>query len=178
MKNKQLFMTILMVVIIALQVVAISTNDWSIASYNSASAVAMKLKANWGLWKECSGGVIGKVSGGSCSHLPPQGSSPFPKNSLEAARAFAVLGPCLVAIAMLGSYVYPMKQKNICMLLLAGAISSIIAMVIWSAELLKLKSGLPSPAPSTIAGSPGYSFYLNLSAGVLGLIGAYVCYNM
>jgi hypothetical protein len=51
------------------------------------------------------------------------------------------------------------------MLLAAGGVCSLIAMGIYAGGELQ-------------GGSPGYSFYLNLSGGVFALIAAYVCYQM
>jgi len=153
LKSKKTYLNLLVIVALILQVVAIATNDWSV--YSGAS------KMNWGLWKSCAGNT-------HCLHLPPEGNKMFPKNSLEAARAFAILGSLSMAISLYYMNMYPTKKLMLSHLLLAGGICSVVAAIIWSAELLKW----PGSTGKDVKASPGYSFYLNLSGGVLAVVAA------
>jgi len=169
MKNKKMYLSLLCVAVLALQVAAVSTNDWTVMSQGGS-------KMNYGLWKTCmkTGGIT-SITANVCIDLPPKASldKNFKKNSLYAARVLAVLGPVLVAVALLNMYMKPLATKWNCALLLAGALASLVAMAVWAAEMMNPdKGGGGNPK-----GSPGYSFYLNLAGGVLGLVAAWVCYK-
>lgn len=173
-KNKNMYLSMLGLVAVALQVTAVSTDYWSAVSNvpNPVGLAGSKMNMHWGLWKSCNVQVVnGQAGASACIHMPPN-TPTYKKNSLSAARVFAILGPLLVAFALSGSYLYPMKQKTMCSLLVMGAVSSLIATAIWGSDL-------QNPTMSgNLSGSPGYSFYLNLSGAVFALVAAYVCYQM
>ena len=157
--NKQGIVYLLLVVAIALQVSAISTDHWSC---HKDTGITMHI----GLWKMCM-----DVPGGTkCSHAPPEGvdAKGFPKNSLYAVRAFAILGVLLVAFSLVCAAYLKGNNKCQVMCLVGGAVCSIIANIIWAAELLKF-GGSTNDA---IKADPGYSFYLNLSGGLVALLAA------
>lgn len=163
--NKQGIVYLLLVVAIALQVSAISTDHWSC---KKSGANSMHV----GLWKACMD--IGK--GSACAHIPPEDldmAKIFPKNSLYAVRAFAILGVLLVAFSLLCSSYLKGHKKCQAMCLVGGAICSIIANVIWAAELLKY-----GPKNAEVKTDPGYSFYLNLSGGLVALLAAGYQYSV
>jgi len=160
--NKKVLLLLLALSTITLQVVAISTPYWATQSMSQLSE-----KSHWGLWKDCI--TLGGAK--QCTHLPPSGNDKFKKNSLEATRAFAIMGPVLVFLGM----VLPIAKAHIwkCMLLLLGSLSSLIAMTIFATELLKPFED----QPSGMKGTPGYSFYLNMVGGVMGLVTVLVCWK-
>ncbi len=151
----------LCVLVLALQVSAIATTYWSVKSQNS-------LNLHLGLWKFCAEGDKSDLSG--CKHLPPDNNSSFPKNSLYAARVFAILGAALVFCALMCSMFVKLSKDCQTMCLIAGGLSSLIAMSIWAAEMLKISID----SSLEIKFNPGYSFYLNMVGGVCALITAYV----
>lgn len=161
LSNKKYLLTLLALVTIVLQVVAISTEYW--ATYKSPGMVVTRVEEHWGLWKQCI-----TVSGNEvCRHTPPSDDKKFKKNSLEATRAFAIMGPLFVSMSVLSMYMRPSAKKWHCALMLLGAVCSLVAMTIFAAELLKLDES---------KGTPGYSFYLNLAGGVMALVAVLVCW--
>jgi len=169
MSSKQQMLSLLCVLAMALQITAISTSYWSDKSgqYNGLSG-----DAHMGLWKACVSGS-GTYSGVSasmdgCIDTPPSEtiSPKFPKNSLHAVRAFAIMGVVFVFLASFGMMYMPSYRKSQLTLLIAGGLSSLIAGAIWAGELLKIDN---------MKMKPGYSFYLNLVGGLLALV-ASVCF--
>lgn len=167
-RNKKLLLTLLALGALALQVTAVSTQYWATKSAGAAIAVE---KSHWGLWRECTY-VSGTNNLKECSHLPPSGNTKFKKNSLETTRAFAIMGPLFVFISLLFSFMYPLSHQLQCLFMLLGALSSVIAMIIFSSELLR-----PFENSAGKPGSPGYSFYLNLAGGVTAFIAAFACWQ-
>jgi hypothetical protein len=170
MKNKKMYLLILGVLALGLVVAAISTDEWMAGSMSPPSTVAgLKVKYNFGLWKGCNYAMLnGKkqkppAGQSSCGHLPPSGDKKFPKNSLDACRAFAILSAVLIAFGLVALYT---GHRYASWLLVGGGVSSLVAMAIWAGELLKINTG----QGITYKGSPGYSFYLNLGGGVFALI--------
>lgn len=155
---------------LALQLTAISTDHWSVKKKNGSDP-----NLNIGLWKACGKDVdssIPKVNINEslCVHLPMDGWKSFPKNSLEAVRAFAILGSVLVFMSLM-CMMY-MKSYKRCQLvcLVAGGLCSLIAEGIWVAELTKLKPADNKPA---VKFDLGYSYYLNMGGGLLALVCAW-----
>jgi hypothetical protein len=177
MSNKQEMLYGLCMVAMALQLTAICTEHWSV---KSASGLPSGDSADlaMGLWKLCgeASGKVMNISGDvdACAHLPLDGVKTFPKNSLYAARAFALVGVIMVFSALM-CMMY-MKGYKRCQLvsLLAGGAASIIASIVWAAELLKVK--FDDSQQGTIKFSPGYSFYLNLAGGLVALMAAVYYY--
>lgn len=176
MSNKQEMLYGLCMVALAMQLTAVSTENWSVKSGDSYLPHLPKgdhLDIAFGLWKGCGEGwgKVSRISGNVdvCVHLPIEGVKTFPKNSLYAARAFAVIGSVLIFMAM--TCMMYMKNHKRCQLvmLMAGGMASIIASIIWAAEMLKVKVDDNGP---TIKFNPGYSFYLNMVGGLVGLLAA------
>lgn len=156
MNNKDMCVGLFSVAALGLQITSVSTDFWTVSD-----------NLNWGLWKMCAKGM-------KCAHLPPPNDSKFPANSLRAAQAFALLGPILVALAVLCMWLYPERKDCQCALLALGGVASLIAMIIWLVDLLKISG---STGPMSQKGTPGYSFYLNLAGGVSALIASGCCYQ-
>jgi len=159
MLSKELVMYGTLGVLLVLQVVAMSTEYWSVKSGDGSA------KTNMGLWKWCMS-VPPQVPE-TCSHLPVDGDKTFPKNSLYAVRSFAVLSSLLTVGAL--ACVLMKKMQYYGMLLAGAGICSLVACTIWSAELLKPNDQVD------LKYNVGYSFYINLVAG-LGAIGASLVY--
>jgi hypothetical protein len=186
MSNKQEILAGLSVVVLALQLTSIVTPHWSVKDLsNDPEFVKLQLKdgkadVSLGLWKGC-GEILGKaasktsVSGDVCVHLPVDGWKTFPKNSLTAVRSFAIIGAVLV-LAGLYCMLY-MKSKQQCggMLLAVGGVCSLIATTIWGIELRKFKS---DDGTIEVKMDLGYSFYLNMVAGILAVLGGAYHYYM
>lgn len=172
MSNKQEMLYGLCMIVLALQVTAISTDHWSVKTINTG-VKDVNIDGTFGLWKGC-GELWGKSQGISgdidvCLHLPVEGMKSFPKNALYAARAFSIMGAIFIFAALV-CMMYMKGYKRCQMVcLFVGGVSSLIAMAIWSAELLKVKV---SDGASPIKFNPGYSFYLNLAGGIMGLMAA------
>jgi len=176
MSNKQEMLYGLCMVAMALQLSAICTEHWGTASASSSGLPVpsgMSGETSMGLWKMC-GDIWNKQQElDTCMHLPPDGTKTFPKNSLYAVRAFALMGVILVFLAL--TCMMYMKEYKKCQFvgLLAGGVASIIASVVWVAKMLKVKPDDESP---DIKFSPGYSFYLNLGGGLVALVVAAAYY--
>lgn len=166
MSNKQEMLYGLCMVALALQLTAVCTDHWSVKNIKMSDADA-GADINMGLWKGCGEGwaKYQGISGDSdvCLHLPIEGMKTFPKNALQAARVFAIMGIVLVFVALVCMMYMKNYKKCQLMCLLAGGLSSLIAMAIWSSEMLKIKIGDNS---KSVKFNPGYSFYLNLVGGL------------
>jgi hypothetical protein len=156
-----MYVTLLAMTAIFLQVSAISTNHWQ------TGKLLGDIPYNSGLWKKCSKKECDE-------HLPPDNKEKgYPKNSLEATRAFAILGPVLIVLGLSLMYLQNTNKKLQTVLLVCGALASLISIIIYSAELLKIKLG-----NTEIHGSPGYSYYLNMAGGVMGLVTVFAFIEM
>jgi hypothetical protein len=144
----------LCVVALVLQVIALSTNFWSVQKGSSTGIVTMSVnKTHWGLWDMC------PKSPSKCKPLKPTGNM---ATSLKVCKALAILG-AVFSVAGIASIVYnTSKACQLAWLVLAG-ICSILASVIWSAKLINV---------SGLQGVPGMSFILNSVGGVLLLVTA------
>lgn len=143
--------------VFVLQIVAIATPNWGTDSVSG-------VKITSGLWKGCV-----KVSGSNeqCVHLPPAMDPNYPKNSLDACRAFVVMGAVLVFLSMLLTVSYPAKVRMAASLLLAGGLSSLLGTIIWATDLTKIKD----PSTGTrFKMAYGYSYYLNLVAALVAIV--------
>lgn len=171
MSNKQEMLYGMCMIALALQLTSVSTDSWSVKKENLP--LGIKGDLSLGLWKAC-GSIWKKMSNTSidadiCVHLPPEGSRTFPKNSLHAVRVFAVAGIVLIFLGLMCMmYMKNYKRCPLAMLMLGG-LCSIIANVIWATELLKFK---PDESDPVVKFDPGYSFYLNLAGGLVGLMSA------
>jgi hypothetical protein len=185
MSSKQDIIYGMGLIILALQVTAISSPQWS--RHQDADKMKSlnlsKFEMDLGLWKSCATAagdlskvfsqdvVKGKAEVDVCLHLPPDDNKifdKFPKNSLEAVRAFALMGPLFVFLGLM-CMMYMKNWKRCPMVfLLLGGLFSLVANIIWVAEFRKLNVG----SVSDVKFNPGYSFYLNMAGGVLGLLGA------
>ncbi len=161
MSNKQYTLYGLGILALALQITAISTESWSEKSADGQ-------EAHFGLWKAC--------DDKDCSHLPPseKDDSKFPKNSLYAVRAFAIMGVIFMFIGL--SCMMYMKNNKRCQLMcfIASGISSLIAMAIWAGELKKIYANTGDV--TKVDFDLGYSFYLNLVGGLIALATAFYYY--
>lgn len=165
--SKEQVVIALSLIALALQASAIATDYWSVRAQDSGIN-NITLNLHMGLWKFCADGGNGNSDLTGCKHLPPENDRFFPKNSLYAARVFAILGVILVFCAA-GCSMY-MKTSKQCQLmcLIAGGISSLIAMGIWAKEMLRLQV----MGATELKFNPGYSFYLNLAGGAFALVAA------
>lgn len=145
--------------VLGLQIASISTNFWTTNA--KLSFGPQTGSGNWGLWKMCS------PSG--CSNIMPTDPTNhiFPRASLYAVRILMILGTILVMLSVIPSI-------HSCVYLFLGSMFSLIATLIWYKQLLSITLTLPG---ATIKGSPGYSYFLNLAAGLVGLIAALVCFR-
>ena len=155
-------------VVLALQLTAVCTEHWGVKTLNIPFD-NINADVSMGLWKACgeSWGKIHDIRGETdiCLDLPIHGMKSFPKNSLYATRCFAIIGVILVFMAL----VYRNNKTFQLVCLVSGGLASLIAMIIWASELLKIKIGDNLPS---VKFKPGYSFYLNLSGGVMALAAA------
>lgn len=159
---------------LVLQGSAIGIDKWSHKKYTPPSGVAgAKVHLDMGLWKICI-----RSSGNSvCKHLPIEGDKEFPKNSLYAVRAFAILGALLVLLACACSMCMKMSPKVHMAMLLVGGICSLIANGIWLAELTKLKADTNIPGmPNELKTEPAMAFYLNAVGGLIAVLVAVSMY--
>lgn len=152
--NQKMYIALMGAGALILQVVALSTNYWSIQSGSSLSGISRNFKQNVGLWKTCTQ----NNNKDNCYKIKDA------SHAIEAARAFAIMGAAFVLLGLLSmSKIYPMKKKHQAGLLALGGICSIIAMGVWVGEELQ-------------GGKPGYSLYLNSIGALLALLAAYGCY--
>ncbi len=170
MSNKQEMLYGICMVALALQLTAVCTEHWGVKSVTPQSGSGFTSgDVSLGLWKSCADQWNKQEYDADCMHLPLEGVKSFPKNSLYAARAFAIMGVILIFMGLM-CMMYGKNYKR-CQLvcLLTGGISSIIANVVWIAEMGKVKLDDSQPA---FKFNPGYSFYLNLAGGLAGLAAA------
>jgi hypothetical protein len=173
--NKE-FLYVVAMISVALQTTAISTEYWGTLSASKAGITVpsqMHGEASMGLWKVCgeiwgNPSGVGKVDADVCLHLPPEGAKNFPKNSLYAARVFSLLGLSFVVLAILSMLTMPAKPLHHAVLFFLGGVCSLIANIVWAAELLHIKV---SDSQDKLKFSPGFSFYLNLGGSFTCLAG-------
>lgn len=181
MSNKQEILYGLGMIALALQIGAISTDHWSVASaskLNASLPQGVHGDAAVGLWRAC-GEVWGKSGNQSadanvCIHLPIDGLKSFPKNSLYAARTFSILGVLMIFGALMCMMYMQKYTRCQLMMLIGGGISCLIGMAIWGAELKKIKYDDSKPA---IKMDFGYSYFLAMAAGFVALIAAFYHYR-
>ena len=148
MESKHIIFYVLILAVLVMQLVSISTEDWSCLK---------SLKINEGLWQACAAPSGKKI----CTDLPPSKTSDpsFPKNALNAARALAIIGLVMVILAVVCKYMYP-GHKCCMVLLLLGGLCSVFAAVVWAVKVHKHSKGLKY----------GYSYWLSLVAGILAVL--------
>ena len=167
MSNKSTIVYSMGLVAIVLELVAIIQPNWMKQSSSGVAAY----ETNVGLWKTC-----GKGGGiDMCENIPIGQNKNFPKHSLEACRILAVLGIVLSFLGLLCVCLCRPENKGVQMsLLILGGLCSIIASIVWSSELLKIKN----EQGETNNFKPDYSLYLNLVGGVLSLgMAGYIQYK-
>ena len=146
--NKKQLLSLVGVAIVVMMVVAIASNEWSVKKIPNGQG-----KATYGLWKACVAGT--KVESlNKCVDLPLDHPN-FPKDSLYAARVFAILGAILMACALFCLRWNRGKNCQV-MCLLLGGLSSIAAAAIWMKDFKNLNG---------VSYDQGYSFHLNWVAG-------------
>jgi hypothetical protein len=151
MVNEKMYITVLMVIALIAMVVAVATNDWAILSSGS-------VKHSQGLWKRCSN------VGNNCSKLLPTSDPNFPAGALKAVRVCTII--CCATLLMGIADLHLAKQDKHLQTMfpaIAGAFG-IIGIIIWMVKLNKIGG---------TKASPGYSFYLAVSASVMSLIASY-----
>jgi hypothetical protein len=165
MSKEQMMMSAIALSII-LQVVAVSTNSWTVKKVLSSGN--NYVNADMGLWKVCLDGNlannavpgVGQLSSDVCTHLPIDGDKTFPKNSLYAVRALSIIA-ILALMMSLYCMMYMKGKKCILGFLMLGAVSSLVSSSIWVKDF-RGKKGEKA--------SLGYSYYLNLLGGLIALI--------
>lgn len=147
----------------ALELVSIIQPNWGKTSMNMQGISA---KANLGLWKKCltESGAGQKAS--KCQHIPTGDNKNFPKHSLVACRVLSIMGVVLVFLAMVCMTFCKMHKKLQMGLLALGGVSSIVATIVWSAELLNYKDS----DGKKVDLKPDYCLFLNAVGGVLALM--------
>mgnify|MGYP001614319032 CR=1 FL=1 len=134
---------VLCLAILVMQLVAITTTDWSVKTSGNNATSSM------GLWNFC-------LSNVTCTKLP--GSLPnFPLASLQVVRTFAILGAICTLLSF--GFIYMDSQYQLPMIALSG-VCSLIASVVWAIKLLTINK---------VEFTVGYSFFVNLIAGMFGL---------
>jgi hypothetical protein len=187
MSSKQDIIYGMGLIILALQVTAISSPQWSMCKdeQKKKDLNLTKLENDVGLWKSClvATGDIGnlnktlkgKAELDTCIHLPPDDNTiydKFPKNSLEAVRAFALMGPLFIFLGLMCMMYMKAWKRCPMVFLLLGGLFSLIANIIWFAEFRKLNIALDNKPSIEAKYSVGYSFYLNMAGGIFGLLAA------
>ena len=153
---------VLLLIALVLQVVAISTDYWSVK--DGPKTGSAKIIDHVGLWKMCGTISNSAASGSVCEHLPPKDEKYFPKNSLYAVRIFSLLGTLLMLYSM-GSLAYGEKyDRKQLISLLSGVGCVLLSVVIYSAEMFKIKDN----DTSVTKFKPGYSFYLSIVSLLMG----------
>jgi PMP-22/EMP/MP20/Claudin family len=176
--NKSMFLGAC-VVSLGLQITAITTSHWGVGkNLKNTDKDAIVDEAHTGLWKIC---VKGNNKREGCVHLPPSNTddNKYPKNSLRAVQVFSILGALLnfafIVLCLYGSRTGMGGYKKVKMgLLLGGGFCTVLASVIWGAELLDY-----SKDPTMqIKLKSGYSMHFNTLAGIFLLICSLYYKNM
>lgn len=172
-ESKRMFLLVVALATMALQITAVSTEYWAVKDVYDGKSVSAKV--NWGLWKMCGDASVQGLNVDKCYDLPPKGDpKEFRKNSLEAARAFAVLGPVLVFLSIFFTHVHSLGGHWQGVLLLMGGLCSLIATVVFAAELRKPFGG----AMGGKTAKYGYSYFLSMAGGVMGVLASIVFWKM
>lgn len=163
-KNSKGVMALGGILSLALQVVAISTNNWN--SNMSGPGTPVSAKPHMGLWKMCTPSLD------TCVHLPPHDDKLFPKNSLYAVRVFALLSVLFLLASLMSAYTYPGKKRYCCNLMIMSSICGVIACAVWGTELRSL---FVTGTSNKLKGELGYSWYLMLVGSVAPLVLSLYC---
>ena len=154
MVNEKMYITVLMAIAAIAMTVAVATNDWSVLTSGS-------VKHSQGLWKQCSNG------GNNCSKLLPTSDINFPVGALKAVRVCTIICCAALFMGILDLQFAP-KDKHLQTLFPAIAgVFGVIGVIIWIIWMVKLNKIRGTSA------SPGYSFYLAVSASVMAFIASY-----
>lgn len=150
----------LFVVVLILQIIAVSTEYWGTRKLMS------DLDANMGLWKMC-----GHVPANPkvCVDIPQGENQYFPKHALNAVRAFSILAILATMLAMYNHHTMNSMSLPCCPMFCAGLLA-IVASMIWLAKLRKYHVD----ANLEIEFTPGVSYYCML---VSGFVMFYACYE-
>lgn len=158
MDNKLL---VLGLIIMALQIVAITTVHWSKTDV-SVGDDGLEM----GLWKACAKNNSPTGAVKKCLDLPPNNDPAFPKDILKYIRALSVAGVVLVFCGLACAIVMNGQHPNCVIACLAlGGLLSISASILWGARMLNIKD--QSDTHETLKTTPCISWYLNLAGGVL-----------
>lgn len=150
---------------------AVSTDYWSKKSLDTG-VDGVKVNLHFGLWRVCADGGKDGAKIIDCKHLPPDDDPSFPKNSLYAARVFAILA-AILSLCSIGCLNGTVPKKWVLMCLVAAALCALIAISVWAAELMKMKV-LDPQQPTKF--DPSYSFYAMIVGAVILLVLAGQCY--
>lgn len=151
LKNKH-FLCLSILLSMALQITAVSTDEWSIKKLGGNNSISI------GLWKECN-----KLAGGhtTCNYLPILSDITFPRSSLYAVRIFAILAVLFNLTALQCSCDTPNDKVRLTRLLFASGLCGMIAMVVWAKDLAKIDG---------VKYTLGYSFHLNWVGALVPLV--------
>ena len=144
--ERKTLITVLCLVIAVMQIVAVTTSYWSCDQSNTF---------HMGLWKACASEM--------CVDIPVDGDNSYPVIPLNFARGLSILGCTSIILFLLFHLSGKGKSLHIPLLVLGG-MSSLISCLIWYTTLR-------SQAPYGVVPKGdlhlGYSFYLNMVAGLL-----------
>lgn len=162
---------VLCLVALLLQSLAVGSDYWSVKNQKLGNSQGgdVSIGIHFGLWRMCADGGNSNEDINACKHIPMDGDSSFPKNSLYAVRVFGLLSVALLLIALIQSYYNSGSNKAQMLCLVGAGVCSLISMAIWAAEFNKIKVFGPDPTQFNM----GVSFYINIIAGLVALVGAY-----
>lgn len=145
----------LALVALLLQLLAVSTNHWSVRS-QQAPAGGISLDIYMGLWKICTDAGDDRADMIGCKYLPPDDPQ-FPAKSLHTVRMLSL-------IALLLTLCGVVSKRRLC--LVAGGICSLLACLVWYNNLMQIRVMGPLEMKFDI----GYSLLLNFIGGVMALM--------
>jgi hypothetical protein len=137
---------VLCLVILIFQAVAIGTSYWTVNQSNVFHS---------GMWQACATEM--------CTDIPVDGDTSYPTTELNAVRVFSILGMVFIVLFSLLMLAGKLVKAHV-PLLVIGGLCSLISCVIWYAYL---RDRAPLKVLPDSSLKPGYSFYLNLAAGLL-----------
>ena len=162
--NSTQIKTGVIILILILGIIAISTKYWSTSTLatNDVFGNSVQTTGDIGLWESC---VYTKGLGQTVSQCENSSESDILGGGLKHLTSVKILSISSIVLVVLSLYLlYAMpkqKQYFILSLVLAG-ILSIISVILWNNE--------PSFKNNITDLKPGYSFYLELSSGIIAIL--------
>ena len=158
------------ILILILSIVAVSTNYWSTSkgTIDDKQGDIAKYSVNAGLWKACTSistsikGIPGPGNKNQCMDTSTPGPNGLNLKNLNTVKILSISSLVLFALSLYLLYAMPKQKEYFVLCLVLAGILSIASVIAWNND--------PSLKDQGNKLKQGYSWYLELSSGLLAVL--------